>query len=476
MAKAKVNIGPCSDWRIAAEQIAEIVNDIVDSGLTGLSEGCGITISEEGVVSAAVDDETIECVGGMLHVIGGASGEYTAGAGLSESPSGTFNVVPDGVTCQINESNQLAVIAGLTFNYGMYESAPGEWSVLTDGITIAVNGSNELEVMAVPPDISQGDGIRLGSPSPIEISVNLATTNPALEFASGKLRVKVDEFGGLDRNSEGLAEKWPWRLVRGLVQGDQHPSGATIQVDNVESIHGEEPVSETTDVLVAQCQTPVWLDDNDEVFLLYSEDSGGGPAQYWSVCTALNLEALLKGLPKFDYDGDEDPESVGMAVGWGPRDERLEWFPEGTILAGTTTATVLASHETFPLGSLNVVSGLLPEGTTITVKNETVNNPGGRFSIGNGETVVVQWDARNSEWKVFPYVTGGTIRGTVRTSFSGSPTTFQVDLESVMDGFGPTSSVVTVQNWFRWSSGSAGDRVMAKRDKLGSWYAIQMEC
>lgn len=387
-----INIGLCTNIADLAQQVSNMGDEIEASGGAGLSAGCGIAIAD-GVIAAAVDGLTIGCnEDSKLYAIGGGS-DYFAGNGLELTTSpNTFNVLVDGTTIEFNEDNELTVImAAVEYTAGWaLELAGNEFRVLTDGITIAVNGSNELEVMTVPVDLDQGDGIRIGTPSPgIEIAVELAPT-PGLEFSSAKLRAKVDPVGGIERVAAGLKDKWPYRIVQGQATTNYHPGTGTVSLDHVISVCGEEITSGDSDVINCKTQENIYLDNNETVYAIYCEDPESGLTSNWSICTALNFTQLLKGYEGFD------PAKNEMQLRWDKTSPgKLKWVPSSSRIEGTVTANVLESDSTMTLTITKLVDGILPAGSTVTV-----NNTFG-WSLTSGAKVRAERTAATGEWDAY---------------------------------------------------------------------------
>lgn len=350
LGKRFINANSCLTVQDLAQATIDGFNEIGDAGAGGLTAGCGVVIAD-GVVSARPDNVTIACTDGLLTAIGGGA-DYFAGLGLE-----------------------------LT-------TGPNTFNVKTDGITIAVNGSNELEVITVPVDLDQGDGIRIGTPSPgIEIAVELAAT-PGLEFSGGKLRAKVDPVGGIERVAAGLKDKWPYRIIKGQATTNYHPGTGTVAIDHVISLVGEEIASSDSDVIVCRTQQDIYLDNDEEVYAIYCEDPESGLTSNWSICTALNLAALLKGYNGFNADKN-------VSLGWNKDNDRIQWSATGNIIFAQVNASsgVAVGDTSFSFYNAIAISGVVPAGGV-----GTAHKQGGKASYSNDDYVVLFQRHDNEQW------------------------------------------------------------------------------
>lgn len=387
-ASNRIPRGPCVTAPELASAVYDTITIIEAAGGSGLTAGCGIDITA-GAVSVN-HDASLTCTAGVLSVTAGAAGTYTAGDGLSESPSGTFNVNTDGTTCQIT-ADVLNVIGDLTaYTVGTQSGltlVAHELNINPDNITIGVNsGSNELEVIGIGSAITGGEGIRIGTGPPIEVILDLAATDPCLEFSSDKVRVKVATDFGVQRDALGLKYKNPYHLAKGSATSDLFGSGSGASLDGAAAVYGE---SIPTTITVSSGPN-VYAPDNTVLHVVGNRNGGSDYNDQWSFGTAENIEYLVAGFD--DYDHDEDmvcshkrSDGTGTLVSWHRMTSMLLGTAGETVTSGSTTS--------FTVNVTTVLQGVDP-GSTVTAQNTF------DWSIDNGGAVLVAKDPTQNVWHV----------------------------------------------------------------------------
>lgn len=200
------------------------------------------------------------------------------------------------------------------------------------------------EILAVAPIIISGGNIVLETSDGLwvdgddELAVRLAT-NSGLEFdgsAPGRLR-----------------DKWRYQLIKGQATANYHPSGGTIEIDNVTAIRGESPVTSSADLITVACDIPVWLDNNGTVYAKYAENPAISLSQNWSVCDALNLDELLKGIDDYDPAETQQLTNANGTIKWrSPAESEMRI---GLIVGSISGATVTSSTISPGIGNATIM-------------------------------------------------------------------------------------------------------------------------
>ncbi len=286
------------------DQLIDVIEELETEGLT-YDAGCGITIVGT-TISAAVDGTSVICEDGVLSAI--AASDLEAGCGI-EIDAGVVSAAVDGTTISctggvlvcmsmafstISVSGESDIVADEFMDTVIFAAGPGMTIDTTPGTTTVTFSVDVEDLFTL---FTEGPGIDIDTTT---ISVDLANTDPCLEFDGDTgLQVKIKEDGGLEATSDGIQDKWRYHIVKGRATADYEPGTGTIGIDNVTSINGETPVADPSDVLTCFTERDIYVEEDDIVYAIFN-DEGGSLAEKWSVCTALNLSALLRGYAGYD--------------------------------------------------------------------------------------------------------------------------------------------------------------------------------
>jgi hypothetical protein len=331
--------------------------DFLQEQITALGGGTTIVVQDEGVtLSSSVTTlnftgggvEATDTGGGVIQVdvsTGGSQNLF-----LTIAVAGQSDIVADSTTDTLNIAAgpyiDLATNSGTdTLTIGLRDinifdsiavagqatvtaTSPEEELTLeaSTGVIIVTNNTTKtvtfsIDGGAILDAFIAGPGIEFTAS---EIAVDLAGTDPCLEFdGSDDLQLQINATGGHERTATGVRDKWRYHLVKGLATQAYTPSAGNVDIDGVESVHGEEPVSAPTDELICT-GLPLYCDDNDIIVAKYNNSvAANDPVDSWTTDTMANLRPIMAGFD--DYDPAENM-LLGHATGEiTDSQQRMQW-------------------------------------------------------------------------------------------------------------------------------------------------------